>query len=188
MSQNTNGSSSSSSSVQRRWRFNIRPKGGLKAQNILEAPPGFSRGEVSKSAEAAVIDVSNSISQEQRVARRQKDAMGFAYSPAKNIFSTGLMLWMSGNSIQIFSIYATGNALTTPITAMLRAPTMFKRFEMEGVDLTVPLLVFYAMQLVCLAIAVWKLNGMGLLPMTAADWTNYIPIREVIESSGRLLS
>ena len=68
----------------------------------------------------------DSFTQEKRVAIRQKDAQSMAFSPAKNIFTTGLMLWMSGSSIQIFSIYATGNALVSPITAMAKAPAAFK--------------------------------------------------------------
>lgn len=124
---------------------------------------------------------------EKRMVLRKKDAMSFSYSPIKGVFSTGLMLWMSGSSVQIFSIYATGNALIQPISAMTNMSNVFKKFEMDGLDLTVPKLIYSGMQLVLLAIALWKLNSMGLVPMTSADWTSYIPIREVTEEAGMLL-
>ena len=177
--------SGASSSSTRKWNFELKGSSSSGSRVRVSAPPGMVRS--SAGGKQAVVVAGDSITQEKRVAARQKEAQGFAMSPAKNIFTTGLMLWMSGSSIQIFSIYATGNALVTPLTAMAKAPGQFKRFEMEGVDLTIPMLIYYAMQLVLLGIALWKLNTMGLLPMTSADWTSSIPIRDVLESSGLLL-
>ena len=59
----------------------------------------------------------------------------------------------------------------------------FKRFEGDGVDTLMPTLIYIGLQLALLAVALWKCNSMGLLPMTSADWVSSIPIRETMEST-----
>jgi ER membrane protein complex subunit 4 len=166
----------SSSSSSRKWKFSLKPNSSPK---VVDPPMGLQKS--SRSALTSSLNGVVAKSAEERRAYCQKEAMSMAYSPAKNIFTTGLMLWMSGSSIQIFSIYSTGMALVNPVTAMAKAPSMFKKFESEGVDVTVPLLIFVGLQLALLGIALWKCNSMGLLPMTSADWISAIPLREVLE-------
>ena len=122
-----------------------------------------------------------------RIAAANKQVMSMAWSPAKNIFTTGLMLWMSGTSIRLFSIYSTGMALVNPVTAIAGVNKQFKRYAQEGVDTLLPMLIFVGIQLVLLGIALWKCHAMGLLPMTSADWTDYIPMREMSQVSSSIL-
>jgi ER membrane protein complex subunit 4 len=104
------------------------------------------------------------------------------------------MLWMSGSSIQIFSLMMTGMALWTPLNAIASINTTFARYEPtvtspttggvkssgpserdgEKIDLKIPKLIFLSLQLLALAIGLYKCSTMGLLPLTSADWTHHI--------------
>lgn len=102
--------------------------------------------------------------------------MNIAYGPGKNLLSTAFMLWMSGSSIQIFSIMMTGMALLNPIKAIFSVNDTFRAFEREdGVDLKLPKLIFLGLQLLSLAVGLYKCSTMGLLPLTSADWIGYLP-------------
>ena len=119
-----------------------------------------------------------------QLAAKQKHAMAIAMGPGKSLLSTGFMLWMSGSSIQIFSIMMTGMALINPIKAIFSLNTTFRNFDKEeGLDLTKPKLIFVAMQVLSFAVAVYKLSTMGLLPLTSADWVSYLPAVEYSEKS-----
>lgn len=43
------------------------------------------------------------------------------------------------------------------------------------VDLRLPKLIYISIQIVALALGIYKCSTMGLLPLTSADWTSYIP-------------
>lgn len=107
-----------------------------------------------------------------------------AYSPAKNLFTTGFMLWMSGSSIQIFSIMMTGMALINPLKAIVGVNQFFAPFtKEEGVDVHLPKLIYLLLQLLGVGLALYKCSTMGLLPLTSADWTRYIPVKIMEEQS-----
>lgn len=110
--------------------------------------------------------------------------MAIAYGPGKGILSTGFMLWMSGSSIQIFSLMMTGMALMNPINAISSINKTFSKYENQGIDLTIPKLIFLSLQLLALGVGVYKCSMMGLLPITSADWTKYLIDRELVEYSG----
>jgi len=154
-----------------------------KRSVALPPPLGYDKSSTSTSItdkpETTVMNENNIQAQVSR------QVTSLAWSPAKSIFTTGLMLYMTGNSIQIFSIYSTGMALVNPLKAIFNAQNTFKKFDGQGVDTVFPKLIFIGMQIALLALALWKCNSMGLLPMTSADWINYIPIREVAQKSYR---
>ena len=121
-------------------------------------------------------DSSVNLTVEMQQAAKQRQAMNIAMSPGKNLFTTALMLWMSGSSIQIFSIMMTGMALWQPLKALATANEPFRNLEKdEGVNLRTPKLIFISLQLVALAIGLYKCSTMGLLPVTSVDWVDYLP-------------
>jgi hypothetical protein len=79
---------------------------------------------------------------------------------------TGIMMYMSGNSLQMFSIMMVVMAFKNPLVGLLATNTAFEKFESEGTKakLLGVKLVYVAMQILALALGVWKVNGMGLLP------------------------
>jgi len=79
---------------------------------------------------------------------------------------TAIMMYMSGNSLQIFSIMMVGMAFKNPIMGMMATNQAFERFESEGnkSSLVMVKAVYVGMQILALALGIWKVNGMGLLP------------------------
>ena len=95
-----------------------------------------------------------------------KKAWEVALGPLKNLPMTAIMMYMSGNSLQIFSIMMVFMAFKNPIMGILQTQQAFERFESETnkSGLMQVKLAYVAAQLVALALGVWKVNGMGLLP------------------------
>lgn len=66
----------------------------------------------------------------------------------------------------MFSIMMVGMAFKNPVMGLLATNQAFERFESPGTksQLLSVKAVYIAMQLLALALGVWKVNGMGLLP------------------------
>lgn len=125
------------------------------------------------------------MSVELQLAAKQRQLMSIAYGPGKSLLTTAFMLWMSGSSVQIFSIMMTGMALINPLKGILAVNDTFKNFDKEeGMDLKIPKLIFISLQILSLAVAVYKCSTMGLLPLTAADWVSYLPEGRYVEHAG----
>jgi hypothetical protein len=79
---------------------------------------------------------------------------------------TGFMMYMSGNGLQIFSIMMVVMAFKNPIVGLMATNSAFTRFETEGNKPKILRVkaTYVAMQLIALALGVWKVNQMGLLP------------------------
>ena len=103
---------------------------------------------------------------------RVQKAYMFAMSQWQSIGMMGFMMYMSGNGVQIFSIMVTLGGIFNPIKAILRSGKTFERFADEKTDMTGPRLAFCGVQCAGLALALWKLNAMGLLPTHASDWVS----------------
>lgn len=111
--------------------------------------------------------------------------MAIAWSPGKSLLTTAFMLYMSGTSIQLFSIMTTGMALFTPAKAIAAMHETFKEFKKEDcIDTKIPKLLYLCLQLLSLAVALYQCSRMGLLPLTSADWTAYMPPKNILEHTG----
>ena len=90
---------------------------------------------------------------------------------------TAFMMYMSGNSLQMFSIMMVVMAFKNPAMGLVNTNAVFERFEKrterkqndqgeDGIEqrLLAIKLVYVAMQILALAVGVWKVNAMGLLP------------------------
>jgi hypothetical protein len=95
-----------------------------------------------------------------------KKAWEVALGPIKSLPMTAIMMYMSGNSLQIFSIMMVFMAFKNPIMGILATNQAFERFETETnrARMLQVKLAYVVMQLVALALGVWKVNKMGLLP------------------------
>ncbi|KAG2241771.1 hypothetical protein Bca52824_096386 [Brassica carinata] len=109
-----------------------------------------------------------------------------AQSPFKNLMMMGFMMWMAGNTVHLFSIGITFCSLA----ASQRPPecwqelSVFEPFKDNKVELLMPKLVFLALNLGGLALGIWKLNTLGLLPTHASDWVSSLPPPQEVEHSG----
>ena len=95
-----------------------------------------------------------------------KKAWEVALAPVKQLPMTAIMMYMSGNSLQIFSIMMVAMAFKNPVMGLMVTNQAFEKFESEGTKgkLVMVKAVYVGMQLLALALGVWKVNGMGLLP------------------------
>jgi hypothetical protein len=111
------------------------------------------------------------------------------------------MMYMSGNGLQIFSIMMVVMAFKNPLMGLVATNSTFQRFESDGIkdQLILVKLTFVGMQILALALGVWKVNGMGLLPYvdgllisnithgltyrrtTRSDWLAWESAREPLE-------
>lgn len=95
-----------------------------------------------------------------------KKAWEVALGPIKSLPMTAIMMYMSGNSLQIFTIMTVFMAFKNPIVGLLATQSTFERFETPSnqAKMLQVKLAYVAMQFVALALGIWKINGMGLLP------------------------
>ena len=95
-----------------------------------------------------------------------KKAWEVALAPVKGLPMTAFMMYMSGNSLQIFSIMMVWMAFKNPIVGIMSTQQAFERFESESnkTQIMPVKFVYVAMQIVALGVGVWKVNSMGLLP------------------------
>lgn len=77
-----------------------------------------------------------------------------------------IMMYMSGNTLQIFSIMMVFMLFKNPLQALTQTNAAFMRFESEGTrgKLVMVKVVYVLMNLLALGLGLWKVNGMGLLP------------------------
>ena len=95
-----------------------------------------------------------------------KKAWEVALGPVKNLPMTAIMMYMSGNSLQIFSIMMVFMAFKNPVMGIAGTNQAFARFETGSnrAKMVQVKLAYVLMQLLALAVGVWKINAMGLLP------------------------
>lgn len=165
------------------WRVNLSSAGAAeKYISSLPQPPGMA---MKVEADTELDHVNVELMAEKESAAKQQVVNSIAYSPGKALFQTALMLWFSGSSIQIFSIYSTFNALSGPVKGIINTEAAFSRFSNEkGVDTSVAKLIYVALQLVALGIGMYKCHTMGLLPVTSVDWLWQLPEKVIRETAG----
>ncbi|KAF1797841.1 hypothetical protein FB192DRAFT_1164223 [Mucor lusitanicus] len=128
-----------------------------------------------------------------QVAIKMKRAWDVAMGPAKSIPMNAIMIYMSGTSLQIFTVMVTAMLFFNPVKAIMTTQQTFSRFESDTtpststgkaqpkVDLTMPKLAFIGLHIVTILLGVYKVNAMGLLPNTASDWLAFIKPKEILE-------
>ncbi|OAA68308.1 hypothetical protein SPI_00503 [Niveomyces insectorum RCEF 264] len=158
------------------WVTNLKapPAARAKSSDIAD-PPGFPSAAATTSnkkrdGKAAALTTATAKktthTPEEMDTLKVKKAWEVALGPIKNLPMTGIMMYMSGNSLQIFSIMMVYMAFKTPIVGLLGTQQAFERFETPGNrgKMLQVKLAYVLMQLLALALGVWKINGMGLLP------------------------
>lgn len=108
---------------------------------------------------------------------KQKKLWDMASSPMKNVGMMAFMMWMSGNTVQIFSIGITMTGLVSPIKAILSSGPAFARFagDDKTTDVLLPRLLYCFIHLGGFAFALYKLSNLGLLPTHTSDWLTSEP-------------
>ncbi|KAK4269695.1 hypothetical protein QN277_022818 [Acacia crassicarpa] len=110
-----------------------------------------------------------------------KKAWEVAQAPFKNLLMMGFMMWMAGSTVHLFSIVITFSARWQPISALQGVRKGFEPYKDKKVELLGPKLLYIALNLGGLALGVWKLNTLGLLPTHVSDWVSSLPPAQEVE-------
>jgi len=120
--------------------------------------------------------------QKNALAAKQKSAaMAIATKPGQQILMNAFMMYMSGSQLNIFSINITSSAVLGPLASILNLEQTFG--HLQKVDLSTAKAVFIGLNLVGMAVGLYKMAGMRLLPTTSADWTSKLQWKELAELS-----
>lgn len=95
-----------------------------------------------------------------------KKAWELAIAPAKSLPMSAIGMWMTGNSLQIFSIFMVFTLFKSPLQALLSTNSTFVRFVTDGTrgQMLLVKLVYVLTNLLALGLGIYKVNAMGLLP------------------------
>ncbi|KAG9455935.1 hypothetical protein H6P81_000443 [Aristolochia fimbriata] len=160
----------------RKWAIDFTE--GPAASREIPDPLGFDRA----SQEQDDSTVSRQKKESEAAWKAQK-AWEVAQAPFKNLLMMGFMMWMAGSTVHLFSIGITFSALWQPISALQGVGKVFEPYKDSRVDTLAPKLLFIALNLAGLALGVWKLNTLGLLPTHASDWVSSLPPAQEVEYS-----
>jgi hypothetical protein len=95
-----------------------------------------------------------------------KKAWEVAIAPAKQLPMNAIGMYMSGNSLQMFSIMMVFMLFKAPFQALMNINQTFARFETDSKkqEMLMVKAAFVGCNLLALALGTWKVNQMGLLP------------------------
>lgn len=173
----------------------------------MAAPPGYVRPDYSQSAPgAAPVTAGAGSSKKKDMSKAaMAKAMQIAWSPGRSLFGLVVMMFMIGNRLTIFSIFFLIPVLTGPVNQLMNvnggawscarvsactpatptpSPTAaFAALDGMNVNLLQPKLLYTALSVVGLAMGIYKVNSMGLLPVTSADWVTLLEAPQPTEFS-----
>ncbi|XP_020103752.1 ER membrane protein complex subunit 4 [Ananas comosus] len=163
----------------RRWAVEFAADNSSSSISDVPDPLGFNRSS---------LDLDDASGARQRkeaeAAWKSQKAWEVAQSPFKNLLMMGFMMWMAGNAVHLFSIGITFSALWQPISALQGVGKVFEPYKDPRVDILAPKLLFIALNLAALALGVWKLNSLGLLPTHTSDWVSSLAPAPEVEYAG----
>ncbi|MCJ1308231.1 hypothetical protein MMC25_001884 [Agyrium rufum] len=170
------------------WVVDLKTKPTAKPKNTsLPDPPGFtSNKRISKTNASTTALARKPPTPAEMDTLKLKKSWEVALAPAKALPMNAVMMYMSGNSLQIFSIMMVFMLFKNPVQGLLSTGQVFQRYETEGTrgQMWMVKIVYIAMNLVALALGVWKVNGMGLFPTTRSDWlaweTERVPLEKAV--------
>ncbi|KAI0380433.1 hypothetical protein F5Y04DRAFT_98166 [Hypomontagnella monticulosa] len=171
-----------------KWVTDLRSPPAPKSKTgSIPDPPGYpsqsSALSKKQSSKEAKTQPRKQPTPEEMDTLKLKKAWEVALAPVKNLPMTAIMMYMSGNSLQIFSIMMVFMAFKNPIMGIIGTNQAFERFESESNKgkIIQAKLAYVAMQMVALAVGIWKVNAMGLLPTTRSDWLAWEAQRDPLE-------
>ncbi|GAA5837296.1 hypothetical protein JCM11251_004957 [Rhodosporidiobolus azoricus] len=170
----------SSSASTSKWTLDYASGPPWKTADIRD-PPGF---VPVLSVKAAAKNATVKSKPANLDALRQQKAWELAMAPAKNVPMQAFMMYMSGGGIQIFSVMSVWFLLKQAVGGIFGVEKAFAHFtaasKAKAPASTAPSASFFQQkavyvlcQLALLGVALWKINSMGLLPKSEADFAPY---------------
>ncbi|GAA5885244.1 hypothetical protein JCM16303_005971 [Sporobolomyces ruberrimus] len=153
----------------------------------VQDPPGFFPSESTKVSSKSAASGQKGSGVNLDALRAQK-AWEVALAPAKSVPMQAFMMYMTGGGIQVFSVMSVWFLLKQAVGGMMSVENVFAPYTAASrskAATAVPStttdneppqsflqqkLVFLLCQIGLLAVGLWKLNSMGLLPTHESDW------------------
>ncbi|EGW30010.1 uncharacterized protein SPAPADRAFT_144043 [Spathaspora passalidarum NRRL Y-27907] len=139
----------------------------IPPKQAIQSPPG------SDTTNTATTTTAHHHKKEDVGILKTKKAYSLANGPAKSIPMNLIMSYFTGNSLQIIPMTMTLMLLVNPLKAIVyeTGPTFEKLKTKENKqDILMAKLLFVFFQVLNMAIGVYKLYNMGLIPHKEADW------------------
>jgi ER membrane protein complex subunit 4 len=151
------------------WLLRLHSPPPKPNNKSLPDPPGYaplSKAKSSSKQSQTTTAVRKPPTPEEMDALKLKKAWELALGPAKQLPMNAIGMYMTGNTLQIFSIMMVFMLFKTPITAILGLNTAFARFESGGNrdKILLAKIAYVLTNCGLLALGIWKVNAMGLLP------------------------
>lgn len=128
--------------------------------------------------------------EEKQLMLKNKVAWSIALGAGQALPMNAFMMWMSGDQVGLWSIMMVGYMCWGPIQNVVATNKKFEHLvsEDDESDFTMQKLSFFGLNLLGLAMAVYKLRNLGLIPSTSSDWLEFMDNPESVEySSGGYL-
>lgn len=127
-----------------------------------------------------------------------KKAWDVSLAPLKSIPMNAFMLYMSGNSVQIFSILITVMLFVNAFKTLFGVTMAFEKFDIQsrkqGTDaglfsflkdpIFLPKVMFVIAQILTMGLGLYKCGAMGLLPTSHSDWLAFLEPKTALEIVG----
>lgn len=149
------------------WVLDLNSTPPTRPKTTFPDPPGFTSSTTTKPSKSNKSTTTRKPpTTEEMETLKLKKAWEIALAPAKQLPMNAIGMYMTGNSLQIFSIMMVFMLFKGPIQALLGIQGTFARFESEGKrqEMWMVKAAFVGCNLLALGLGVWKVNGMGLLP------------------------
>jgi hypothetical protein len=145
------------------WDFSFYK---ITAQNLPDPYGGFNTNIV-ESAEA------RSKRKDISLVKAGK-AQELAYGQSKNIFMTLLSLYFIGGNLGLFQIFIVGMYAYNNLSSILSVNNVFKPFENPEYSIIQYKLIYCVIQSISFVFILYRIYGMGLIPLNPADWIAFI--------------
>lgn len=141
----------------------------------ITLPAGFSTDSITlqRNKPNATVRTNKKPDLERLEELKVKKAWEIALGPSKTIPMNLIMSYMTGNSLQIIPIMMTLMLFWNPLKAIFTETNAnFKNLETKknSSDIFLTRAVFVICQMACMAVGIWKLYNMGLIPNSEGDW------------------
>jgi hypothetical protein len=178
----------------RKWSIDLNAKdidsSSSSSSNTLPLPLGIKKvSALEKALQSRGRKTSTEVSVKEKqraemiVRRKQSMAMSLATGPGKSILMNAFMMYMSGSQLNMWSITIVSGAILSPLKSIMAIHKTFARFEDPGgkVDLNMPKLVYFILNMIWLGVGLFKMSKMRLLPTMSSDYAGTILWKEMDE-------
>ncbi|KAL5113529.1 hypothetical protein ACEQ8H_008594 [Pleosporales sp. CAS-2024a] len=154
------------------WVLDLHAAPAKPSKASLADPPGYTAAPSRRERAQAAKTARKPPSPDDMDTLKMKKAWEVAIAPAKQLPMNAFGMYMTGNTLQIFSVFMVYSLFKTPVMAVVALPRTFAPFETPGTAgrLIGVKIVYVLCNMLMLGLGIWKVNAMGLLPTTRSDW------------------